>query len=351
MIPAHSQPVVRSWAVRRFGVLLALSCLVVAGLMVLHIGVGSVSIAPADVVSAVLGRPEESLHYTVVHDLRMPRALIAAVGGAMLGLSGAMLQSITRNPVASPALTGVLSGAMLAVVGWISLNPTGEVWSSYLPLIAIGGGVIAGALVYGLAWQRGSDPVRLTLAGVLVAAMLNAYASLVLLLDQENLGNILGWLIGSLHGRVWIHWRILAPYAALVLPLGLLTAGLANVLSLGDAMAASLGVPVERARLALFLLAVVLAAGAVSIVGNIAFVGLIAPHIARRIVGGDARRLFPFSAVFAAGLLVLSDTIARTLTLNLGTDSLAGRGDVPTGAVTALVGALFFLYLLTRKAA
>ncbi len=334
----------------RFPLLVSLCLLAMLLLAIMHIGVGSVAIAPLDVMAALLGTPSDPLHHTIVWDLRLPRALIAVTAGAMLGLAGAILQSITRNPLASPALTGVLSGAVLAAVLWTVAGPnhlqgTGPI----VPLIATGGGLATGALVYALSWRGGTTPLRLVLAGVLVGAMLSSVTSLVLLIDSANMGNILHWLIGSLNGRVWSHWYTLAPFALIALPLGLASASLANALHLGDGVAAGLGVRVEPTRAMLLLIAVLLIAGAVSIVGSIAFIGLIAPHIARTLVGGDHRRLFPFTAVLAGSLLLLADIIARAITLLTTTSSEAGAPNLPVGAVTAMLGALFFLYLMLRK--
>lgn len=336
-----------TFAVRYFGRFALLCLLAIVVLLMVHVSVGTVAIPLNDVVATLLGQPQEQLHHTIVNDLRLPRALIAITAGAMLGLSGAILQNIVRNPLASPSLTGVLSGAVLAIVLFIHLeNP--QTPTNY-PLVGILGGMAAGSLTYGLSWHGGTDPIRLALAGVLVAAMLNAFTSLVLLIDQYNTANILHWMIGSLNGRVWTHWYTIAPIAAVMLPLGFFTASIANALNLGDAVAIGIGVRLEYARAGLLFVAVVLAATAVSVVGNIAFVGLIAPHIARRIVGSDARRMFPFSAIVASALLLIADIVARTLTLELGTESEIGINNLPVGAVTALLGALFFLYLLIRR--
>lgn len=337
----------QSFAVHHFG-RFALVCLVaIILLLMVHVSVGSVAIPLDGVVASMIGQPQEELHHTIVNTMRLPRALIAITAGAMLGLSGAILQSIVRNPLASPSLTGVLSGAVLGIVLFIHIaNP--QTPTSY-PVVGILGGLSAGALTYGLSWQGGTDPVRLALAGVLVAAMLNAFTSLVLLIDQYNTSNILHWMIGSLNGRTWTHWYTIAPVAFVMLPIGIFTASIANALNLGDAVAVGIGVRLEFARAGLLFVAVVLAAAAVSVVGNIAFVGLIAPHTARRIVGGDARRLFPFSAIVAAALLLIADIIARTLTLELGTESDIGINNLPVGAVTALLGAAFFMALLIRR--
>jgi iron complex transport system permease protein len=338
---------VNTFAVQRFGRFAGLCLLAMFLLLLVHISVGTVSVPLDAVVATLVGQPQEALHHTVINNMRLPRALIAITAGAMLGLSGAILQTIVRNPLASPSLTGVLSGAVLGIVLFIHLyNP--QTPTNY-PIAGIVGGLAAGALTYGLSWQGGTDPVRLALAGVLVAAMLNAFTSLVLLIDQYNTSNILHWMIGSLNGRVWTHVYAIMPIAAVMLPLGFFTASIANALNLGDAVAVGIGVRLEFARGGLLFVAVVLAAAAVSVVGNIAFVGLIAPHSARQIVGGDARRLFPFSAIVAAGLMLIADIIARTLTFELGTSSEIGINNLPVGAVTALLGALFFMYLLIRR--
>ena len=334
---------------RRYRLLMMTSIVIVGALGIIHIGVGSVPIHPPDVIAVIIGQPNDALHQTIVWDLRMPRALIALTAGAMLGLAGAMLQSITQNPLASPALTGVLSGTVLAAVFWTIAGPGHLQNGPVLPLVATAGGLATSALVYGLSWRGGTTPLRLVLAGVLVGAMLTSVTSLVLLIDQTNMGNILHWLIGSLNGRVWSHWHILAPFALITLPLGLASAALANALQLGDGVAVGLGLRVEPIRAFLLLVAVLLVAGAVAIVGSIAFIGLIAPHIARSLVGGDHRRLFPFTAIFAGGLLLLADIIARIVTLLITSPGGAGAPNLPVGAVTAMLGALFFLYLMLRK--
>jgi iron complex transport system permease protein len=171
----------------------------------------------------------------------------------------------------------------------------------------------------------------------------------LLIRNTEALGSILLWLIGSLNGRVWTHWALLWPWALVALPLGLLSAGLANALQLGDEIAGGLGLAIERARAVLLAIAVLLTAGAIAVVGAIGFVGLIGPHLARRLVGEDARRVFPVSVVLSAGLLLGADTLAQLLTLNPPFATTPYRAGLPVGAVTALLGAPFFLYLLRQK--
>jgi iron complex transport system permease protein len=348
----------RPFAVRRFGLLLVACGLLLAALLVLHIVVGTVELTPLQVWKALIGQSEDVLHSQVVVGLRLPRALVAIVAGSMIGLSGALLQSITRNPLAEPGLLGVSAGGVLAIVLYIVLS-SGRSAGSFidaglmLPLLALVGGLATGVLSYALSWKNGVDPVRLVLTGVLVAGMCSAFTSILLLwADEYQLMRIVRWTIGSTAGRVWIHWDTIWPIALVAIPLGLLCAGLANALQLGDGVATGLGVHTERARGFLLFAAVLLDAGAVAVVGPVGFIGLIGPHMARRLVGSDVRRLFPLSVLLTAILLIASDILARTLTIGwlgglTGLD-IPDTAGLPVGAVTALLGAPFFLYLFTR---
>jgi iron complex transport system permease protein len=326
-------------------------------LIVLHIAVGTLDFTPQQIVMALLQQPEDPLHYQVVWGLRLPRALVALVAGGMLGLAGALLQTVTRNPLAEPGLMGVTSGGVLAIVIYIvsTSGGTGNNDSGLmLPLAGMVGGMSAAVLTYVLSYGRGSDPVRLVLTGVLVGGMCSAFTSLLLLwADDYQIQRIIRWTVGSTSGRVWVHWETLYPIALIAIPFGLLCAGLANVLQLGDSVARGLGQRVELARLLLLFAASLLTAGAVAVVGAVGFIGLIGPHMARRIVGGDVRRLFPLSVVLTAILLIVSDILARTITIGwigafTGLD-IPDTAGLPVGAVTALLGAPFFLYLLLQR--
>lgn len=337
-------------AAGRFPALMAAGLSGLAALAALHIAVGTVELTPAQVIAALLGRPEEALHAQVVWSLRLPRALVALAAGAMLGTAGALLQIVTRNPLAEPGLIGVSAGAVLAIVAAILWGaPEGVL----LPLWGVGGGLAAGALAYGLSLSRGSDPARLVLMGVLVGGLCTALTGALLLGARETeVMRIVRWTVGSTQGRVWVHLQTLLPYLALGLPMALLSAGVANALQLGDETARSLGQRAEAARLWLLLVAATLTAGAVAVVGAVGLVGLIGPHMARRLVGSDARRLLPASALAAAALLLGADILARTVEIGwiglaVGLDLPEGSG-LPVGAVTALLGIPFFLALLLR---
>ena len=332
----------RPFAVRHFGSILLLSVLLVLVLALVHISVGTVNVTPADVLKVLVGQPVDKLTYTVVHDLRMPRALVAMLAGAMLGLAGAILQSTLRNPLADPDLTGVATGGVFFAVLYLSRDKLGWDFAPgglELPVVAMIGGLIVGSLVYLISWKGGSSPVRLILTGVLFAAILRAGTSLVLLYNQNAAPSIFLWTVGSLNGRTWAQVDMLWPWALVAIPLGLFCASTANVMHLGDDIARGLGMRVERGDLLLGS-AVVLTAGAVAAVGALAFLGLIAPHIARRIVGQDARRFFPLSITVGAGLLLLADIVSRALTQPL---------ELPVGATMVLIGSPFLMFLLRRK--
>jgi iron complex transport system permease protein len=342
----------RSPRARAFPRLAALAAAGLAALTALHIAVGTVDLSLGEVLRALAGRPAEDLHAKIVTGLRLPRALVALLAGAMLGTAGALLQIVTRNPLAEPGLLGVSGGAVLAIVLALVFG-LGTETGVGLPVFGVAGGLAAGLLAYLLSLDRGSDPVRLVLTGVLVAGMCTALtAGLLLGARETELLRIVRWTVGSTNGRVWAHLQTLLPYAAAGLPLAFASAGAANALQLGDATARGLGQRVEGARLWLLVVAAILTAGAVAVVGAIGLIGLIGPHMARRFAGTDARRLLPAAALVTAALLLGADILARTLELAalgllVGLDLPEGAG-LPVGAVTALLGVPFFLWLLIR---
>lgn len=329
--------------VRFFPAILIGGVVLVLVLLVLHVSIGTADVSPGDVIAVLTGQQVDRVTHIVVWDLRLPRALVAILAGAMLALAGALMQAVTRNPLAEPDLTGASAGGVLFAVLWLSqamvgLN-TGDP-NAGVPFIAMLGSIIAGGAVYFLSRSRGqTNTVRLILTGVLVNALARSLTSLVLLKNQNAISGILLWIIGSLAGRTWVHWDTIWPWALVTIPLGIACAGLANVLHLGDEVAAGLGLKVERTRAMLLFVAVLLTAGAVSVVGALGFLGLVAPHITRRLVGNDARRVFPLSCLMGASMLLVADIIARSLTRVV---------ELPVGAVMSIIGAPFLIFLLYR---
>ncbi len=330
--------------VRNFPIVLVAGVLLLGILILAHINIGTADISVQDIIKVLTGQKVDDVTYTIVHELRLPRALVAVLAGAMLALAGAIMQTVTRNPLADPDLTGATSGAVFFAVLWLSrqlfyrnVAPP----DISVPAIAMVGSVLTGGFVYFLSRgrDRQSNTIRMVLTGVMISAIFRSLTSLILLINQNATSGILTWIIGSLNGVTWEHWDTIWPWAASTIPIGIGCAGVANVLHLGDDIASGLGSRVERSRLLLLFVAVLLTAASVSVVGALGFLGLIAPHIARRLVGNDSRRVFPLSAIIGATILILADIFARSLTETV---------PLPVGAVLALVGTPFLIYLLRR---
>lgn len=328
----------------RFAVALGIGLLVLLVLFVLHVGTGSVDIGPVDVLRAILGHPRIPYQQAIVDQVRLPRSLIAPVAGGMLGLAGALIQDLTRNPLTEPSLTGVTSGGILGIVLTLVLLPGAEARPALLPASALAGALAAIVIMYAVTDRLRDGPFVFVLKGIIVSAVLSSVSSLLLVQNNETLPTVMLWITGSLNAKVWSDWATLWPWALLAIPTGLLGARAANLLQLGDEVTIGLGFRVRRARAVLFVIAAVLTAGAVSVVGAIGFIGLIGPHIARRLVGHDARHVFPMSAVVSACLLLFADVLTQAAAAVLPSVASA----VPIGAVTALFGAPFFLYLISR---
>ncbi len=326
-------------------------------LAVVHLLAGTTSLSLSTAVRAIITIGDMDPAARILWLLRLPRILVVVMAGAMLGLSGAIMQSVTRNVLAEPGLMGVTAGTVLAIVAVRAFWPT-DLGASvgWRPFIGMAGGFTAAALTYIASRRRGRLPngSALILTGVLISTACGALTTIILLGSLEaEAADILFWTLGSTNGRTWFHVEVLAPVALIAATAGLVATRVANALQLGEGVATGLGQHVGRARLALLFIASVLTAGAVSVVGGVGFIGLMAPHIARSVSGGDARCLFPLSTMTGATLLLGADLLARFAQLgslsSIAGLSLPGATGLPIGAVTALVGVPFFLYLAFRK--
>ena len=281
---------------------------------------------------------------TILEDLRLPRVVVAGLVGGMLAVSGAAYQGLFRNPLADPYLVGVASGAGLgAAAVFLTGISAFAVGSGLLPLAAFAGALCAVSIAYVVARKvDGLSLPTLILAGVAVSALAGAVTSFLMIRSDPDLRPLLSWLLGGFAGARWGHTWLLAVYAVPCLFVLLAYARVLNVLQLGDNHARAAGVNVERTKVALLAAASLLTAAAVAFSGVIGFVGLVAPHVVRRLWGPDHRFLMPMSALVGAGFLILADLGARTL---------ASPSELPVGIVTAFIGAPFFIFLLTRRVA
>ncbi len=312
--------------------LLVLSCLS----LLLTLRVGGVSI-DWETFLEVFSGDSDPLTYTLIMELRLPRALNAFAVGGLLALSGTLMQVLLRNPLADPYILGVSGGAAVGALGCMLLG-LGGFW---LHGSSFAGALISMFLVFGLARSGGSwTPSRLLLTGVVIAAGWGALISFLLAVAPErNLHGMLFWLMGDLGpaGSPWVPLITLMVGLLLCLPI----ASSLNVLARGELQAAALGVAVGPLRIGLYIIASFLAASAVTVAGSIGFVGLIVPHMVRIMGGHDHRRLLPAVILLGGSLLLIADSIARTL--------LAPR-QLPVGVITAMIGVPIFLYLLQRTA-
>jgi iron complex transport system permease protein len=317
---------------------------VTGGLIVGSLAVGAVRLTPAEVVAALFSPASspDGVPVTIVRELRLPRALLAALAGAALGAAGAAYQGLFRNPLADPFVVGASSGAALGatlaiVTGWGGL----AAGLSPVPLGAFLGALAAAALVYtGASGWADSPLAGLLLAGAAVNSILGAVVWLVMAWDDQDLARIVAWLMGSLSGRGWPELRAVLPWMLAALAGLWLLARPLDALAEGEESARSLGLRVGVAAGLVVAAASLATAAAVAAGGVIGFVGLAAPHLARPLVGGAHAWLVPAAALAGAGLLVLADTLAR---------SVAAPVELPVGVVTALLGGPFFLTLRRHR--
>jgi iron complex transport system permease protein len=330
-----------SWRGGRAAVRLALLALLLLAALLLAVRLGAVSLSLREMVDGVLGRGDAAT-VVIVRQLRLPRALQAALVGAALALSGATFQALVRNPLAEPYILGVSSGAAVGAVIALTLGlASAAAWA--VPAAAFAGAVVAVVLVLRVAAGVGPtlDTRVLLLAGVVVAAFFNAAILLLLTFaDLDAFRSAIFWMMGSNAGATW---RGVAGMAAYLLASGAVLLALArplDLLGVGEQTAAHLGTRVERAKLLAYGVASLLAASAVAVSGVIGFVGLVVPHVARLLWGSDHRHLLPNAALLGATFLVLTDLVAR----------LAARPtELPIGVVTAFLGVPFFVWLLRRR--
>ncbi len=314
----------------------ALGALLAAALL-LSVGCGSQWYTPARLWQALCAADAADPVWRILCFVRLPRTAAAVLAGAALGVAGALIQSVLNNAMASPNVIGVNAGAGLGALLAASLVPGA---AALLPGAAFAGALAAALFIWMLAAVAGLSRTTLILAGVTVSSILTACMNTLKLLFPDVAVGSMAFLLGTLSGVTTAQVQRALPWLAAGFVLAALLAADLNVLQLGEDMAAGLGLPVARVRFAALLTAALLAGAAVSFAGLLGFVGLLAPHIARRLVGGDNRRLLPVTALASADLMLLCDVAARVLFAPF---------ELPVGVLLSLVGGPFFLFLLLRR--
>ncbi|PEZ04290.1 iron ABC transporter permease [Bacillus sp. AFS018417] len=305
---------------------------------------GTFKVSPVEVLKTLVGLGAED-QATILFDFRMPRIIIAIFVGSALAVSGAIMQGLSRNPLADPGIMGINAGAGLSVVVFVYFFFGKVTMSSFLsvfilPFFALVGAILAAVIIYALAWKDGVSPVRLILVGIAVAAGFGAVSlvfSMKMTSNDFRFATI--WLSGSLWGTDWKFVLSVLPWMLIFLPIAFMKAHVLNVMNLGDAAATGLGLDVEKERRKLLFIAVCLAGASVAVAGGISFIGLMAPHLARRLVGGKHQIMLPTAALIGTLLLLFSDLLSR---------SLLTTSEIPVGLVISVIGAPYFIYLLVK---
>lgn len=323
---------------RLVGLLLAL--LVLAGVLVLSVMVGSTTISPAAVWDALLGSTED-IDQFAIRDYRVPRTVVGLAVGIALGLAGALIQALTRNPLADPGILGVHAGSSFAVTVAVGVLGVREI-EHYMWFAFAGALVVTLAVIALGSTRQGSSPVVMVLAGVCIGAVLGGAREALQLTDPDAFDAMRSWNAGSISGRpLELVWPVL-PFFLVALLLSFAVAGPLNAMALGDDHAVAQGVSLARTRVLAILALTLLAGGATAIAGPIGFIGLMVPHVARWIVGPHQRWIFAYSLVLAPSLLLLSDIVGRVV---------LRPGEVQVGIIAAFVGAPVLIALVRRSKA
>lgn len=322
---------------RRLPILLLVLAMLSFAAIILNVQQGEYPIAVIDIIKTLFGGDTGNPDHTfVIYTLRLPRTLVAFMVGMALAISGTIFQGLTRNALADPSIIGINAGAGMVAVGVIILFPNAPIY--ILPIAAFAGASLVALLIYSLAWNGGSSPTLLILIGIGLSAIATAFTSLMITFGSiYDVSQALVWLAGSVYGRTWEQFFSLLPWIVLGIPIALSLSRQLNVLNLGDDVAKGLGSQVEWQRGLLVLVAVALSGSAIASAGTIVFVGLIAPHAGRLLIGANHQNLLPVTALLGGLLVTLADLVGRILFAPI---------ELPCGVVTAAIGAPFFLYLL-----
>ena len=279
--------------------------------------------------------PDDKNYFTLM-EYRLPRALLAIIIGGALAISGVLVQSVVRNPLASPDILGINNAAGLVAVTVLIFLPNLAFY--WLPIFAFIGGVLSFILLWMICGFN-FRPIKMAIIGVALSALWAAISHYLMLTNPVEINTAMLWLTGSLWGRSWAYVNVVLPWLLVLLPLPFIFCRDLDTLGLGENKAATLGVSVNKTQILVLVLAVALSTTAVAICGPIAFLGLVAPHLARKLVGGRHRTLLPAAMLIGTLLLQISDILARVID---------PPTELPAGILTAIIGAPYFFYLLMR---
>lgn len=311
--------------------------------LVVGLGLGPASLSYDRLIPTLFGQGTFKEEF-VLFSVRLPRIIITLLAGMALALSGSILQGITRNDLADPGIIGINSGAGVAVTIFFLFFPIDSGTFVYmLPLVAFAGALLTAVLIYLFAYSKteGMQPVRLVLIGIgFSMALSGAMIVLISSAERAKVDFIAKWLAGNIWGTDWPFIWALLPWLVVLLPFTLYKANRLNLLSLSEPVAIGVGVSIEKERIVLLITAVALAASAVSVTGGITFIGLMAPHMAKALVGPRNQLFIPIAILIGGWLLVFADTIGRNIMESVG---------IPAGIMVALIGAPYFVYLLLKK--
>ena len=280
-------------------------------------------------------QPDDKNYFTLM-EYRLPRAVLAILLGSALAISGVLVQSVVRNPLASPDILGINNAAGLIAVSVLMFLPNLAFY--WMPIFAFLGGVLSFVILW-VVCGFNFRPIKMAIIGVALSALWAAISHYLMLTNPVEINTAMLWLTGSLWGRSWSYLNVVLPWLLVLLPLPFIFCRDLDTLGLGENKASTLGVTVNKVQISVLVLAVALSTTAVAICGPIAFLGLVAPHLARRLVGGRHRTLLPAALIIGALLLQLSDILARVID---------PPTELPAGILTAIIGAPYFFYLLMR---
>ena len=280
-------------------------------------------------------QPDDKNYFTLM-EYRLPRAVLAILLGGALAISGVLVQSVVRNPLASPDILGINNAAGLGAVSVLMFLPNLAFY--WMPIFAFLGGVLSFVILW-IVCGFNFRPIKMAIIGVALSALWAAISHYLMLTNPVEINTAMLWLTGSLWGRSWSYLNVVLPWLVVLLPLPFIFCRDLDTLGLGENKASTLGVTVNKVQISVLVLAVALSTTAVAICGPIAFLGLVAPHLARRLVGGRHRTLLPAALIIGALLLQLSDILARVID---------PPTELPAGILTAIIGAPYFFYLLMR---